>query len=160
MICCFTGHRSYKLRLNPQGKTRLKKKLFLLIKNLIEEKGVTTFYTGMAEGIDIWAAQCVIELKKTYDLTLIAAIPFLGQEEKWSKADKELYHNVLEKCDERIILSTRYYDRCLLIRNEYMVDRSDILLAVFNGSYGGTKYTVDYAAKKGLEIITINPDEF
>ena len=40
-------------------------------------------------------------------------------------------------------------------RNYYMVDRSSILLAVFNGSAGGTMNTILYAKRKGLQVITV-----
>ncbi|GEM_PF-5269138 len=39
-----------------------------------------------------------------------------------------------------------------------MVNASSRLIAVCNGTKGGTKYTVDYAMKKGLDVIVINPD--
>ena len=49
-----------------------------------------------------------------------------------------------------------HYDRgCMLRRNRYMVDRSSLLIAAFDGTLGGTMYTVTYAMKKGVEIVTI-----
>jgi hypothetical protein len=33
-----------------------------------------------------------------------------------------------------------------------MVDRSSMLIAVFTGASGGTKETIDYAKKKGIEV--------
>ena len=33
-----------------------------------------------------------------------------------------------------------------------MVDRSNLVIAVFNGQKSGTKNTVDYAIKKGINI--------
>jgi len=38
------------------------------------------------------------------------------------------------------------------LRNEWMVDRSNLVIAVFNGQKSGTKNTVDYAKKQGLII--------
>jgi uncharacterized phage-like protein YoqJ len=44
------------------------------------------------------------------------------------------------------------------LRNEFMVDRSSRLIAVYDGeSAGGTRYTLQYAMKKGLECIAIDP---
>ena len=38
-------------------------------------------------------------------------------------------------------------------RNRYMVDNSDLVLAVWNGEKrGGTWYTIDYALKKGKPV--------
>ena len=52
------------------------------------------------------------------------------------------------------------YDRkCMLERNQRLVDSAGILLAVYNGEKrGGTAATVRYAQKAGREIIYINPE--
>lgn len=44
-------------------------------------------------------------------------------------------------------------------RNEYMTDNSDIVIAVWDGSKGGTANCVRYAKKLNKEIIVINPKE-
>jgi uncharacterized phage-like protein YoqJ len=44
-------------------------------------------------------------------------------------------------------------------RNEYMVDNSDIVMAVWNGKKSGTSYTVEYAKKKGRRVLVLNPDK-
>ena len=41
-----------------------------------------------------------------------------------------------------------------------MVDNSDIIIAVWDGTKGGTYNCVQYAKKKNKEIIQINPKEF
>ena len=38
-----------------------------------------------------------------------------------------------------------------------MVDHADCLLAIYDGKPGGTQYTIDYAHKKGLEVVLIEP---
>ena len=48
----------------------------------------------------------------------------------------------------------------MIQRDEYMVDKSSLLIAVFDGSKGGTKHTFDYALKKGISIVRINPLSF
>ena len=48
----------------------------------------------------------------------------------------------------------------MLRRNRYMVDRSSRLIAVYDGMLGGTMYTLTYAMKQGLDIITLDPAEF
>ena len=40
-------------------------------------------------------------------------------------------------------------------RNIYMVDKSSLVVAVFNGEKGGTKNTVDYAVKNGKKILNL-----
>ena len=42
-------------------------------------------------------------------------------------------------------------------RNEYMVDKADIVIAVWDGSSGGTGNCVKYAQKVGKSIVKLNP---
>ena len=43
-------------------------------------------------------------------------------------------------------------------RNEWMVDHSSRLIAIYNGSPGGTRNTIEYAKRKKLEIATYDPN--
>lgn len=45
-----------------------------------------------------------------------------------------------------------YNAKKLQIRNKYMVDKSDILLAIWNGDKSGTKNCIDYAEQIGKSI--------
>ena len=45
----------------------------------------------------------------------------------------------------------------MLKRDRALVELCDVLVAVFDGKPGGTKYTVDYAAKKGRKTSLIPP---
>ena len=69
--CCFTGHREHKLhRAEDEIRKALEEAILLAIRG-----GFTTFITGMATGVDIWAGEIVLELKSQYpELKLIAAV--------------------------------------------------------------------------------------
>ena len=57
----------------------------------------------------------------------------------------------------------RFHDHdgfAMLARDRYLVKHSDCLLAVFNGSPGGTKYTVDCALRAGRRVVRIDPQTF
>ena len=86
--CAFTGHRPKGLGY-PESDERcaaLKEKLRSLIIRMIEEKGVTHFISGMAQGVDMYAAEIVLELKKHYpQITLECAIPYERQAVRWRK---------------------------------------------------------------------------
>lgn len=41
------------------------------------------------------------------------------------------------------------------IRNEWMVNHSNRVIAVFNGESGGTKNTIEYAIRNEIEVIKI-----
>ena len=42
-------------------------------------------------------------------------------------------------------------------RNEYMVDNSDYVIAVWNGKPSGTENTVKYANKKNKVVLLVDP---
>ena len=50
-------------------------------------------------------------------------------------------------------ISPSYTPYCFQKRNRWMVDRSSRLIAVYNGTSGGTKNTIDYARKQGCDVI-------
>ena len=159
--CCFTGHRPQKLGFSENSikcdelKSILKENIISLIK-----QGVTHFISGMAIGVDTYAAQIVLELKKEYpDIILECALPCETQASKWREVDRETYFNILEQCDIDTLLQTRYTNDCMMKRNMYMVDNSDYIIAVWNGKPSGTGNTVEYANRKGKKIIEINPSQ-
>ena len=160
--CAFTGHRpkSFPWKYNEAVPdcVLLKEVLAAQIK-LLAERGVTDFLSGMARGVDLWAAEIVLGLKKKNTvLRLHCILPCEGQEVKWPAAERERYHSILKQADEVVYVSRAYHSDCMLERNRYMVDRASILLAVYNGAYrSGTGMTVRYAQKLGLETIIADP---
>ena len=150
--CCFTGHRPEKLHL-PEDK--IKSLLQTAIKQAIHD-GFTTFISGMARGIDIWAAEIVLEERKHNDvIKLVCASPLVGFERSWNEQEKRLYHSIIENADYVKYVSDHYFRACFQVRNEWMVDRSSRVIAVFNGEKGGTLNTINYAKRKNIEVINL-----
>ena len=162
--CCVTGHR-------PKGfpwlygavskfQSVYEKMLYERIEIYITESNVTDFISGMALGVDIDFAVAVLKLRKKYSsIHLHCAIPCHNQTKLWNGRDIALYNKILKRADSSIILSEKYNQNCMLERNRYMVDRSDYVLAVWNGKqHGGTWYTMGYAIKqqKQLEILRLD----
>lgn len=159
---CFTGHRSQKLpwRFNELDERCLvmKQTLRIEIEKAIQ-RGYKTFLCGMALGFDTICAETVIELKKGYpDIQLIGAIPCRTQDSKWADKDKIRYRELLQRLDGvRCIYDEYIGAECMLERNRYMVNNSSLMIVLFDGKAGGTKSTIDYAKRKGLEIVIIQP---
>ena len=134
--CCFTGHRPNKL---DYSECEIKALLEIAINNAISD-GYVTFITGMAEGADIWAAEIVLEKKKhNTALHLICAIPHPGFENKRSEYEKGRYIHILQGADYTTTISDRYFRACYQRRNEFMVEHSSLVIAVWNGLQSGTK---------------------
>ena len=151
--CCFTGHRPEKLSLpESEVKAELEKEIRLAIAD-----GINVFITGMAPGVDIWAAEIVLELRKKEELSLklIAASPHPGFENRWSIEWQKRYAAVMAKADFIKEVCSHYSRGCYQIRNEWMVDHSARVIAVWNGSPSGTKNTIMYAKRKGVPVINI-----
>lgn len=161
--CAFTGHRpkSFPWKYNETAPdcVLLKGVLAEQIKALAE-RGVTDFLSGMAQGVDLWCAQIVLDLKeKNPALRLHCILPYEGQEVKWPVAEQERYHSILRRADEVVYVNRAYHSDCMLERNRYMVDRASVLLAVYDETYrSGTGMTIRYAKKLGREIIVVNPN--
>lgn len=119
---------------------------------------LSTFLTGMAEGFDMIGAEILIELRKTYNIKIVAVVPCLRQESKWKPEQQKRCKNILAQCDEVIILSNHYYKDCMNDRNKYMVAHSSVCIACYNGKPSGTGNTVRFAKEKGLKIRIINPN--
>ena len=161
-VICFTGHRPQSL---PWGYDETKESCILfkcVMASIIEKaiiNGYTYFITGMALGIDIICAEIVLELKKKYkNVMLECSIPCLNQEKKWSSIEQERYKNILKKADVvHYVSETEYTNTCMNDRNKYMVEQSDIVLAVWNGKPSGTGNTIKIAKALGKKIRIINP---
>ena len=110
--CAFTGHRPQNLPFgfNEEDECciNLKKTLREQIINLIENEGVTHFISGMAIGVDMYAAEIVLDLKARYpNITLESAIPCETQAVKWSMAQRERYYDIAARCDKETMLQSR-----------------------------------------------------
>ena len=150
--CCFTGPRPEKLNMLE---FHIKILLKAEIKRAISD-GYVTFITGMDRGIDMWAAEIVLSLKKKNpDIHLICALPHEDFEKRWSIEEQKKYAEINSEADIVRFINRDYFRACYQRRNEWMVDHSNRVIAAFNGELGGTKNTIDYANKCGIEVINI-----
>lgn len=157
MIVAGTGHRPDKLGgYSDEAYNKLKKIANIALWNIglnLSKDAEYKVISGMALGWDQALCEAAIEL----NIPVIAAVPFKGQEDAWFKASKDKYQDLLSKCSEIVIVSDgKYSADKMQIRNIWMVDHCDILLALWNGTKGGTKNCLDYAKTKLSEDKIIN----
>ena len=152
---CFSGHRLDKL---PTGAMRR-----VVLSMLQEEirkavvRGVTTFYTGMAEGIDLYAADYIRGLRESNSsLRLICVKPFSNCGNALRGLVRYQFNSVLASADAVIELSDHYYGTCFRMRNQYMIDHSDLLIAVMGESRSGTGQTIRMAQRRMLPVHLID----
>ena len=139
MIVAGTGHRPNKLG----GYTRdAQTRLFNTAIKSLEHLQPTKLISGMALGWDQALARACVEL----NIPFIAAVPFAGQETVWPAASQREYRELCEAASDFIIVSPGGYSAAKMqIRNEWMVDHCDRVLALWDGSPGGTRNCIDYA---------------
>lgn len=160
---CFTGHRPHKLygyQYNTEGNLKILRKLKALIIRFIERRGVTTFISGMAIGIDMWSALIVLQLKEKYPhIKLVCAIPCIEQYKKWNQDDTKTYHEIIDKADHVYYVSEEPYTAwCMVTRDKWMVDHSRFVLAVWDGiEDGGTWQTVKYTRERQRTMVQLHP---
>ncbi|BDF70723.1 hypothetical protein CE91St41_20480 [Oscillospiraceae bacterium] len=158
--CCFTGHRPEKLPWREDESDLrcldLKSRLSQALEGAYT-RGMRHFICGMAQGADFYFCEAALELRaRCPGVTVEAAIPCEEQAARWRDRDRERYFSLVAACDFETMVQ-RHYDRgCMLRRNRYMVDRSAMLIAVYDGMLGGTMYTISYAMRQGLEIVTLD----
>lgn len=165
----FTGHRTY----DGQAAAALRATVGELY-----ARGFRTFLCGMAMGFDLAAAEAVLACRDSETgsafspaaapephsphtpmpgLRLVAVIPFRGQESRFPAADRERFRRVLAAADHSVTLSPSYHAGCYAVRNNYLVEHAALLVAWYDGSPGGTHYTVRRALVRGLEFINLHP---
>ena len=157
--CCFTGHRPMKL---PWGMNEddprclmLKAELAARLEGLYA-LGFRRFLCGMAIGCDMYFAEAVLALREDHpDVRLEAVIPFGDQPGRWNERQRRRYNSLIDRADRVTVLQTVYTSDCMMRRNRWMVDRSSVLLACYDGRPGGTMNTILCAERSGLRVILI-----
>lgn len=116
--------------------------------------------SGMALGVDTIWAMVALKLKDQFPgkFELECAIPCANHANRWKKVDQDRHADIQRRADAVTMVSEEAYAPYLMQkRNEYMVDKADILLAVWDGTKGGTGNCVKYAVKKGSTIFQYHP---
>ena len=163
--CCFTGHRPHRLPWHENewdGRCRRCAAELNRQVELAYRRGYRHFICGMAQGADLLFCEAVLRLKEEHpDVVLEAAIPYPGQADRWKAPQQERYRRLLAQCDLETCVQQEYTPGCMLRRDYYMVERSSLLIALFDGQpSGGTCKTLLYAIRHALDVIQLNPNDF
>ena len=105
----FTGHRSF----DKKELEEVSMNLEVEIEHLIS-LGVTSFCAGGALGFDTLSAGKILDFKKRFpQIKLVLVLPCKTQTNGWSEANKSEYNFILERADEIIYTSEKYYTGCM-----------------------------------------------
>ena len=145
--CCVTGHRD----IPSEQVSHIKKSLELEVDRAISD-GFTCFISGFADGADLLFAGIVAErIAKNPTLKLIAAIPYRRRLDTLQKSGRT--KALIDLCAEIYIAAEEYHPSVYAKRNRYMVERSDRVIAVYDGrEKGGTVGTIRLAHTMKREL--------
>ncbi len=157
-VCCVTGHRPDAF---PWKEDTEDSRFHILLKRI--DQAVDTalllnagkFICGNALGVDVWTAQIILE-KRTVNpgIYLEIALPFLSHNNSFQSC-----MNIQKQADWTHVAATEKCRRAAFYqRDKYMVDNSDIIIAVYDAQTirkSGTQRTLAMAQEKGLEIILV-----
>ena len=154
--CAFTGHRPQKMvfgfdEADPRCRA-FKVRLSDTIEGLIGQ-GYARFLSGGAMGFDTFAAEAVIDLRDRYPWIMLEVVcPYAGQAEKWSEGYRRRHDRLLRLADRVVTMTEGYEKGSIFLRNRYLVNHCDLLLAAYDGRPGGTAMTVKYARDRAVDV--------
>lgn len=160
-----TGHRPNKLagyNMSAPFYKRLRQQLMAVIAQKLETHDVVVCHCGMALGADIVWGEAIANMRFKFGsrVRFVAHIPCHNQESRWPQASQDHYHAVLNHSDDSVIYHDSYTPSCMQDRNVGMIRNSDLLIAIWDGTPGGTGNTVRAAKDVGHQILRFHPDSF
>ena len=150
--CFFTGHRTIPKYESKNLINRVDRAI-----DTLASGGYEYFVCGGAVGFDTLAACRIVVAKRRHpDIGLILALPCRDQTLKWRRTyDISLYQRLKGYAADIIYASDVYSSDCMHERNRMMADMSSVCVAYYNGSPGGTAYTVKYAREIGVRVLNV-----
>ena len=139
MIVTFCGH----------GKEKysdvIRKRLYDTVEALINQ-GANEFLIGDCGAFDLLAAHTVKSLKEKYPhIKSVIVIPYINRD-----YDADLYD-----CSEYPPIENVPKRFAVLKRNEWMVNRADVVIAYAAHSWGGAAKTLAYAVRRSKWVINL-----
>ena len=120
-------------------KTALENQLRILI-----EDGLEWVVISGQQGVETWAAEVVLELKKDYpELKYSIITPFLEQEKNWNEHKKATYLHIVSKADFVTSVTKRPYEAPwqFIEKDKFIIDNTDACLLVYDEeNEGSPKY--------------------
>jgi uncharacterized phage-like protein YoqJ len=164
-----TGYKASELgifSLKHPGIPVIKKALSKALASLAEE-GLEWVIVSGQWGVELWAAEAVLELQNEYKSLQLAVItPFLQQDEKWSDDKKNIYSSIIKRANYVNSVSNSKYDGAWQFKqkNQFLLRNSDGILLVYDEDMEGSPKFIKEEARRVANtreypIIAINAED-
>ena len=164
--CAITSQRPTRFKFKYQeymtSCKRLKKRLHDVFVELYR-RGVRRFYVGGALGVDLWAGEILLEMRRQEEyqgLEIVLVYPFLGHDERWDPKSRERLRHLKENCDQFAMGSEVVGAQGYRERTAYMVEHADCLVAVYDvepAGPSGVEAALRMAEARKLSVVQICP---
>lgn len=149
MIIAGTGHRPNKLGGYSQAAFT---RMLNAAEYGIEQLNPTLIISGMALGWDQALATAGIKLR----IPVRAFVPFMGQEHMWPQSSQDEYRFLLSKClSVNYVCDPGYAAWKMQQRNVAMVNACNTVLALWDGTSGGTANCIAIAQRTKKPILNV-----
>jgi len=153
MIVAGTGHRPGKV--GGYGEDAFMRLVGVAEGWLRSNPNVSEVISGMALGWDQALAQAAINV----GVPFAAYVAFVGQEGKWPASSQAKFHALCKRASRVVVCASGGYAVSKMqTHSERMVEDSNMVLALWDGTPSGTKNCVDYARSVGREIVNVWQD--
>ena len=142
-VLYITGYKAFEFGIfknDHEAVKYIKKSIRNRLVPLVEEGLEWVIISGQL-GTELWAAEVVFELREEYpQLKLGILLPFLNQEESWNESNRDYYQSILTRADFVDAIFKKPYQgpQQLRIKNQYMVQKSDAILIIYDSEKEGS----------------------
>ena len=156
-VVAITGYKPFEIGVfsnDHPGVEYIKKAIYKRLLSFVEE-GIEWVIISGQLGVELWAAEVVFDLQMEYpDLKLGVFTPFLEQEENWNETNKEYYEFILSQADHIDSITKRKYENPeqFRLKTQFFIEKSDVLLALYDEEKPGSPKYMAAAAKKKAEL--------
>ena len=149
----FFGHRTLKHALTVE------QEILRIVRDLLREKEYVEFLVGRNGEFDLLAASVVKRCQRLFrkdNSALIWMLPYDSAEYRDHEADYLDYYDDVEISRKA---AGAHFKAAIRIRNQEMIDRSDLVLFCVERESGGAYHALQYAREKGIRFINLAKGE-